>query len=308
MNTTVLYHADCVDGFTAAWLLWKHFYQEGARYVPVKYGEDPPWDDVTGKRVMIVDFSYKRPVMEKIKELAETLTVLDHHKTAEEELKGLYYCTFDMNKSGAMLVWDLLFPGREAPPFVKYVQDHDLRRFELYESKKVRLFIQAQMHTFRSWDALSRTIDMDVQVAVDGGSLLSDHQEKLVQATVAGAWETEFAGCKVLCANVSSQELVSEVGHRLAEGRAFGMTFAKIGPDRVQYSLRSREQRSVDGASPTGRAECGADVSEIARRYGGGGHRHAAGFVLNTQVPDPLEDISLDHVPAGDTVPALQND
>ncbi len=67
----------------------------------------------------------------------------------------------------------------------------------------------------------------------------------------------------MLCANVSSSTLISDVGHELAKGRPFGVTWFERDGQRV-YSLRS-----VDG---------GLDVSEIAKSFGGGGHEHAAGF------------------------------
>ena len=59
MNPIVIYHSNCADGFTAAWVIWyKHPDWE---FYPGKYQEEPP--DVTGREVYFVDFSYKRPVI-----------------------------------------------------------------------------------------------------------------------------------------------------------------------------------------------------------------------------------------------------
>jgi len=63
MKTQVLYHANCPDGFCAAWAAYTVF-GDDAEYLPVQYGQDPP--DVAGNRVYIVDFSYKREVMRRI--------------------------------------------------------------------------------------------------------------------------------------------------------------------------------------------------------------------------------------------------
>lgn len=82
---TVIYHANCSDGFCAAWVL--RMLYPAAEFVPASYGEPPP--DVAGKRVVIADFSYKRPVMRQILSSAHSVTVLDHHKTAEAELAGI---------------------------------------------------------------------------------------------------------------------------------------------------------------------------------------------------------------------------
>lgn len=59
----VLYHADCMDGFGAAWALWKRF--PNAEYIPVKYGQAPP-SGLSGKHVVMADFSYGREVIEQI--------------------------------------------------------------------------------------------------------------------------------------------------------------------------------------------------------------------------------------------------
>lgn len=49
----VLYHANCQDGLGAKYAAWKKF-GENAKYLPVQYGEDIPFE-VYGPRVMFVD-------------------------------------------------------------------------------------------------------------------------------------------------------------------------------------------------------------------------------------------------------------
>ena len=55
----------------------------------------------------------------------------------------------------------------------------------------------------------------------------------------------------------------SDAGHELGKGRPFAACYWDT-PDGRVFSLRS----SADGA----------DVSEVAKQYGGGGHRNASGF------------------------------
>ncbi len=50
--STVLYHAECADGFGAAWAIWKQY--PDARFIPVKHGNPPP-PDLKDQRVVIVD-------------------------------------------------------------------------------------------------------------------------------------------------------------------------------------------------------------------------------------------------------------
>jgi nanoRNase/pAp phosphatase (c-di-AMP/oligoRNAs hydrolase) len=108
----VIYHGNCPDGFTAAWVTARKL--GDVELLAAKYGDDPPLEEATGRRVVIVDFSYPR---EKLEQLHATgsLLVLDHHKTAEADLQGLPYCVFDMQRSGARLAWDYFREGYPVP-------------------------------------------------------------------------------------------------------------------------------------------------------------------------------------------------
>src|SRR5574343_992991 len=108
MSHLVLYHGNCYDGVTAAWVVYKALdlaFEGGVsnlEYLPMNYSD--PCPDVKGKDVIIIVFSFKRPIMEKIIEDCSSLIVLDHHKTVEAELKDLANpkgnIVFDMNRSG----------------------------------------------------------------------------------------------------------------------------------------------------------------------------------------------------------------
>jgi len=80
-----IYHGNCADGFTAAWAVYKAM--DNVEFYPEAYGDDPP--SVINRDIIMVDFSYKRSVMEKIIEDASSVLVLDHHASAERELHGL---------------------------------------------------------------------------------------------------------------------------------------------------------------------------------------------------------------------------
>jgi hypothetical protein len=113
----VIYHGKCPDGMTAAWAVRKAL-GEGD-YVPANHGDAPP--DVAGRDVVIVDFSYRRAIMEAMFAEAKSLLVLDHHKSAEAELADLPFATFDMGRSGAGMAWDWFHPGQPRPALVNLV-------------------------------------------------------------------------------------------------------------------------------------------------------------------------------------------
>lgn len=276
----VIYHANCPDGFAAAWAAHSKL-GDTAAYIPANYGQDPP--DCTGAEVYIVDFSYKRPVMRQLLSVAHKVVVLDHHKTAEAELAGLVdefiqrpdlianppgselpVIRFDMNKSGGRLAWEYFHPGEPAPALIEYTEDRDLWRWELPASREISAALACHPRTFAEWDQIEDAIQetgFSVEMAGKGEAILI-YQAQLVEAIARNAREIEIDGHKILAAN--SSVLFSEVAEKLAEGRPFGAVWFVRADGMTQWSLRSR-----DG---------GIDVSKIARNHGGGGHRNAAGY------------------------------
>lgn len=267
----ILYHANCNDGFCAAWVA--HRKLGDADYLPVQYGQEPP--NVTGRDVYILDFSYKRLKMLEIIRDCKRLVVLDHHKTAQEELSFLQAhnpdsaearisktaCVFDMGKSGARLTLEHFFPG-ESSWLVDLTEDRDLWRWKLEHSKELNAWLSSLPRTFEVWDEIENPGWKETQDRVECGAAILRYQAQLVESICGAAREVDLDGHKILAVNTSC--LFSEVAERLASGRPFGAAWFVRSDGKTQWSLRSR-----DG---------GIDVSEVAKRHGGGGHRAAAGF------------------------------
>lgn len=291
MSTIVIYHGNCIDGFTAAWTCWKKFGDE-AEYIAAQHGDAPP--DVAGKDVYIVDFSYKRQQLIEMHRHAKSLLVLDHHKSAEESLRGLDYCTFDMDRSGAGLAWDHFFGNDERTWLVDYVEDRDLWRFKLPHSKKVNAYISTVTQTFEEWANLANTPKYET---IARGEYIYAYINRYVREMKKQARVVEFEDYWVPIVNapyINISELVGALAeencmkckgegelsvthyypkeqtsvHQCRNCKGIGQTpFAmgwfQRGDGLYAYSLRSRGE---------------FDVSVLAKRHGGGGHKNAAGF------------------------------
>ena len=254
-NGLCIYHGGCDDGFGAAWVTWKR-HGDSIEYYPGVYQKDPP--DVAGRTIVMVDFSYKRPVMERIVREARHLTVLDHHKTAEEDLRDLPSANvhFDMDKSGAMLAWDFFFSFQDPPDLIRYIQHPDLWRRSLPGIDEFTMALRSYPQDFAVWDALR------VPALIEEGKAILRYYRTVVDAAKRTAFRRTIGGIEVPVANVP-YAFASEVAGELAEGWPFAACFYETA-DGINFSLRSREG--------------GADVSAVARMFGGGGHRGAAGF------------------------------
>lgn len=255
-----IYHGNCADGFTAAWVVRRRFADEEIEFHAGVYGNLPP--EVNGRDVILVDFSYKRPVMERIIADARSVLVLDHHKTAAEDLRDLpgAEVVFDMDRSGAGIAWDYFFPGCARPNLIRIVEDRDLWKFIYPETREVQAAIFSYEYTFANWDFLD-SVSISV-LQTEGRAIERKHHKDIHELVKVVTRKFVIGGHEVPVANLP-YTLTSDAGHLLADGFQFAGCYWDT-PDGRVFSLRSRED--------------GADVAEIAKQYGGGGHKHASGF------------------------------
>jgi hypothetical protein len=287
-----IYHGNCDDGFGAAWAIWTMW--PDCDFVPGFYGMDLP--NVDGKNVLFVDFSAKRPVIDAIAQTAKTIVIIDHHKTAEADLEpfAVTMCGsaclhpndiqhmfrdlaeldrppiiawFDMEQSGAAMAWQFAQGGHRdeypIPTMLEWIEDRDLWRF-------------VHGDTTREFSAALRTYPMDFKVweqiaenprdlIKEGRIVLRAHRaniEKLIRETyieTIGGFSVPVVNAPYHYASDTAHELLAE--HPEAP---FAACWFRRADGQIQWSLRSEDHRQ--------------DVSEIAKSFGGGGHRNAAGF------------------------------
>lgn len=288
----MLYHANCADGFGAAWAAWMRW-GNAVEYKPVSYGQEPP--NVDGKHVLIGDFSFKRDTLREMGKTAKSLIVLDHHKTAESDLaewavddvSGEFWAgddpmkagahnddhigqpiaaLFDMNRSGARIVWEFCH-DTSVPRLIELIEDRDLWRFNFEDTKPFGLWLRSEPFDFERWELIAQ----ELNDANDSHRLLTEARamqrffDQKVSEIASLSRMGPLGGHIVPLCNCPPM-FASEVGHKLLEDHPdapFAACYSDQGKARG-YSLRSADDR--------------LDVSEIARKFGGGGHRNAAGF------------------------------
>ncbi len=267
-NKAVLYHENCFDGFTAAWILSNSANWWDANFIAVSHGDEPP-PGLLGKHVLIVDFSYKRSVLEKLLTKVASLQVWDHHASAALDLRDFPGATFDMDRSGAGLAWDLAI--RTARTWlVNVVEDRDLWRFKFETTKACNAYMATQDFTFENWTRMMNLGEDECArrggavmeyIAQYGRNALSNSRQEFVR--VNGG-----AGYRVPTVNIQYMN-ASEHLHELLEqnpGCWFVVSYFRQGDGRWRLSFRCRDNY---------------DVAKVAEYYGGGGHQKAAGAIVD---------------------------
>jgi oligoribonuclease NrnB/cAMP/cGMP phosphodiesterase (DHH superfamily) len=270
-SALVIYHHPCLDGFTSAWAA-KQALGNTAEYVPGNYGNDGVLPDVDNRVVYLVDFSYPKAVMLELASRASKVIVLDHHKTAEEDLKelldsGVIEGEFDMDRSGAMMTWDYFFPDRDAPEFVQYVQDRDLWKKELPYCEEINLAMFSYEYTFANWDDIAA---MPIQMLRDEGFAIHRKHMKDVRELTEQVRYMTIGGHKNIPTVNANYFYGSDLCAMLSEDKPFAAYFWVNSEGQYVFGLRSN--KDFEGC---------VDVSAIAASYGGGGHANASGFRID---------------------------
>lgn len=291
MKPLCIYHGHCDDGFAAAWCVRKALGNDVEFYPGVYQKEPPPHE---GRDVIFVDFSYKRPVLDAMATKANSVLILDHHKTAAEDLADLkgppgfsvwrgaawnghlsqsirMVALFDMDRSGAGLAWDY-FLGGTRPDFIEYVQDRDLWRKRLPHGDEFTIALRSYPQDFTVWDGI---IARGAQTLIKEGDGIQRYYRLRVEELKRSAYAAKIGDDLCYVSNApyfAASEVAGELAER-CEGNGFGACYFEAEQGRYQYSLRSRDQ---------------FDVSAIARKFGGGGHKNAAGFSVDKPVHVPL--------------------
>ncbi len=235
--------------------------RDEVEYVPGYSGRPPDVAALAGRSILLVDYCWDGPTIEALLAVDASVTVIDHHLTAERATRCISHPRFtrffDMRHSAAVLAWrafQLIAP----PTLLRHVEDYDLFRMDLPGTDEINLALTSRPFDFGAWDRL------DVDSLRSEGEAILRWVTMQVGRIASSAGRCAVEGYDVPCANAPCC-LVDRLGHRLAEGEPFAVVWAETS-NAVHFSLRSTAS--------------GVSVNGIAERLGGRGHEHAAVFSL----------------------------
>lgn len=303
MSTTILYHKNCNDGLIAALNFYAYFKERGelefVTFQPVQYGEGLPDESMLKDRyVYVVDFSYSRPDMSTLTDIAHKTILLDHHEStihnlftgqkwlkdthhsSNNEAEGEYMLTsakasiqINKKRSGATLAY--VEAGqfikdervREIMSYLSYrAEDRDNWVFDYADSKAVHEYVRSLGSDLgKVYEAIFSGDLNDLFKQVDKAQARVDMREELARNYAKMAKPVSFMGHTVPVVNVPS-DFASIVGDILNKDAPFAVMYV-VTDQKILLSLRSDKDKGVD-------------VQEIAAQLLGGGHVNASGASL----------------------------
>jgi oligoribonuclease NrnB/cAMP/cGMP phosphodiesterase (DHH superfamily) len=176
-----------------------------------------------------------------------------------------------------MLAWNHFHPDSPAPRLLAYVEDDDIFRFALPETKPFMTYLIIQPLDFVLWDEIARKLEDDDERAslLQKSSAYREYFEYLAEQAVEKAKLVSFEGYEIYFATAHPHKTMkSLIGNKLAR---------KKGPLALVVSAHPK------GYGVSIRGDGSVDVAKIAERFGGNGHPNSAGFAIPREGPFPWE-------------------
>ena len=269
----VIYHGDCPDGFGGAWAAWKKFGAKAA-YLPARDRGATPCP-LKNKEVYLIDYTYEPEIIKQLVKDNIRVTIIDHHATAKVSLPLVADSLYEIEHSGSVLAWKYFHPGQKTPVLLRYVEDRDIWNWKVPNAREMLMLIDLAPFDFHAWSRMAREFeDPSLRAAnVKKGTLLFVHYKSLYEKLLPSAELVKFDGKKIYILNCP-YFFADDLGHILAlRTHSFAALWSEAG-GRIKVSLRSVQ---------------GFDVGKIAKKYGGGGHKHSAAFSFEVGKKTPWE-------------------
>jgi oligoribonuclease NrnB/cAMP/cGMP phosphodiesterase (DHH superfamily) len=264
----ICYHHNDLDGRCAGAIVLKKYPE--CRMREVNYDKTPAFaSEITMHEcVYIVDFSFKPRIMDDLLLLTTNITWIDHHKTAKEygyKLAGLRDFS-EPGLSGCELTWKHLFPEEPMPEAVRLLGDYDTWRFDTKEDSvgfQFGLRSEPNRPDAVIWHKLLANVGC-IQLKTTGHGIVN-YKTNVSRGILKNGYNLTFEGH--MCFVVNTPMIDSAMFDLHACAAEYGVLIAWI-YDGKNYTVSMRSRSGVD-------------VSKIAKKYGGGGHSGAAGFVID---------------------------
>jgi len=276
------YHGD-LDGIASAAILNYYRYKQGLlssedKYIKVNYNDNLYLDKIKNEHVYILDFSLNS--IEDFTLLTNKINVtwIDHHKTSIEKYKDFRWVLGKRQDGIAAceLTWQYLFENQEIPNIIKLIGDYDVWTFK-YGDKTNHLQLGMQIRDTEPtnlvfWD---KFLDNNYPYSykyldeiINEGMIIDKYRQQDYKKTVDEykfyrRWEGY--NC-VVCNRIAPSMLFDSVSEE-----SYDVMIMYIF-DGINYHISLRTKINE------------IDVSKIAQKYGGGGHKGASGFICQ-QLP-----------------------
>jgi hypothetical protein len=273
LDVVVLYHGHCQDGFGSAFAAWKKF-GSSATYLPCSDRVNPP-EGLVNKELYILDFSFPKETLLALEQANKRLVVIDHHISGQEAVTSVKEHVFSLDHAASYLSWNY-FVGGGIPEFITFLEIIDLAKDKEHLFVNTITYILSKPYSFEAYEELLQDFNSQEQrVTIETyGKIQHDYLELLINAIIEEPDFVVFEGYTVPCVNIALP--INE------KSIALNKLYVRYPP----FSMSYRFDNGLLKVSLRGNGD--VDLTLLAGKYGGGGHRSSSGFVLPASHPLPF--------------------
>jgi oligoribonuclease NrnB/cAMP/cGMP phosphodiesterase (DHH superfamily) len=266
----VFQHTDN-DGVTSGYIVKRKY--PGILSTPVTYSEPFPYHLIEKDEfIVVVDYSFKSDKeLEPILSKTTNLIWIDHHKTSLAVTKNIKGVRVDTYPAACFLCWKFFFPDEPMPEVVDLVSDYDTWAFKFGNSTKLfnlGLNLYHEPEECDNEDIWENLLNDEENGLIDRliqeGKIVKRHMDNYYRSILKySSFETTFQGHTAIVSNAyrMNAELFSKSGDKYDL-----MIVWFFNGTNFSVSMYSKK----------------VDCEKIARKFGGGGHRSAAGFQVES--------------------------
>ena len=278
----ILFHYPCYDGLASAWIadMYHKLHNNTIVLYPIQHGTPIDLNQLKNKKVIFCDYSPSLETLEEIEKIATKILILDHHISAQRVLENKPYATFDMKRSGAGLTWNYFFPNLKCPQFIRHIEDRDLWTWFLPDSKNMTAGLYDEMSKIDSnnfvelFKVFDRT-ETNIMYYIKLGEKINKIKDEKIKAIINNNILSDdiiiYKGYKMRLLECP-YDLASDLGSYMTSDGVLDFVALIVGNEIIDntmyYKISLRANNKVD-------------VSIIAKEYGGGGHKNAAGIKVS---------------------------
>lgn len=270
-----IYHKRDLDGFTSGAII-KYKYPD-AKMIGYDYGDDLEVSILKDESVIMADVSFPIEKMIEINKLTNNMFVwIDHHISAIREYYN-YVINNDNNICVAVLdnkmaacqgTWKHLFPDKEIPKAITLLGKYDIfDKSDIDEwNNVINPFQYGMRRLCNSLDEFPTELFEDnslIDKIIEDGNIILSYQAKSDELKAKSSFEAKLNNLNAICLN----------------GGGFGSSaFNSVYDEDKHDIMLSFFFNGKEWIVSLYTTKDNVDCSVIAKTFGGGGHKGAAGF------------------------------
>lgn len=282
----ILYHKNCFDGICAVWVYRRWLEQnkisldDTFKFIGMNYSNATIPEECKNSRVLILDYCFSQETTNELCQKAKSVLIIDHHETSKNitlnssplpsstSVSSNGSLIHDIQRSGCQLTFDTFFPGQKRPLIVDYIGNRDIWKWDLLPfEKEITSYIYNFPETLETIETLES--QWDTQKYIDFGSILVKARDQDIQK---------------ISKNFNKAILsVDDQKYNILVGDCSWMFRSDVGnyvcqKENCDFVLLYTYYFNTQTFSISLRGNDKVDLSEVAKKFGGGGHKNASAF------------------------------